>query len=213
VLYDQVVAHLLESIVVPPPAEVRVAERKWANGAGGAYMPYAAGEDGVPAMARPGDGHRVHTTGLTHSEDGFPTQKPEVVERVMARLLGKVDLHRHEIERYETVEIEDAEIVIVAYGIAARAARRAVFALRRDGVKVGLFRPITLWPFPEGALRYATSRARAVLAPEMNAGQLALEIERLVAGGRPVIGLNRLDGEPIAPDQIVAKARELAAHA
>ncbi|RAI43387.1 2-oxoacid:acceptor oxidoreductase subunit alpha [Rhodoplanes roseus] len=213
VLYDQVIAQLLESVAVPEPATIHVHERKWANGAGAAFQPYAAGEDGVPAMVRPGDGHRVHTTGLTHAESGFPTQVPPVVDRMMRRLLGKIDIHAAMLERYETLMTDDADVLVVAYGITARAARRAVMVLRAEGLRVGLFRPITLWPFPEGPLRRLAGQARAVLVPEMNAGQLVLEIQRLVAGAAPVHPLGRIDGEPIAPDQIVAAVKELAVHA
>lgn len=212
VLYDQVIAQLLESVAVPPPESVRVNDRKWANGGSG-FQPYAADEDGVPAMARPGDGHRVHTTGLTHSESGFPTQSPPVVDRMMRRLLGKIDIARATLERFETLAADDADVLIVAYGITARAARRAVTVLRANGIKAGLFRPITLWPFPEAPLRRLAGRARAVLVPEMNAGQLILEVQRLVGRDPPVQPLGRIDGEPIAPDEIIAAVKELAVHA
>jgi 2-oxoglutarate ferredoxin oxidoreductase subunit alpha len=162
-------------------------------------------------MARPGDGLRVHATGLTHTADGFPTQQPALAGRAVQRLVDKIERHRAEIERFETVQTEDAEFVIVAVGIVARAARRAVADLRADGIKAGLLRPITLWPFPERAMREAAARARRVLVAEMNAGQLALEVERLAGAPGKVARLNRIDGEPIAPAEIVAKIRELAA--
>lgn len=212
VLYDQVIAQLLESVAIPPPGAVQVATRKWANGAGG-FQPYAADDDGVPAMARPGDGHRVHTTGLTHAESGFPTQSPAVADRVMRRLLGKIDLHLAGIEKTETLATDDAEVLVVAYGITARAARRAVTELRRDGVKAGLFRPVTVWPFPERALLRAAETARAVLVPEMNAGQLVLEVQRVIGRAPPVRPLGRIDGEPMTPAEIAAAVRELARHA
>lgn len=213
VLYDQVIAQLLESVAVPAPSTIHVRDRKWANGAGKPFEPYAADDDGIPAMARPGDGHRVHTTGLTHAESGFPTQAPPVVDRMMRRLLGKIDVHAALLERYETLATDDAEVLIVAYGITARAARRAVTVLRDSGVKAGLFRPITLWPFPEAAMQKIAGRARAVLVPEMNAGQLVLEIQRILGHAPPVRALGRVDGEPITPDEIAAAVKELAVHA
>ena len=209
VLYDQSIAQLTETVELPQAEQVARVERKWASGPREQYQPYAAGDDGVPPMARPGAGYRTHTTGLTHAESGFPSQKPEVVERNQRRLLDKLGRNRALIDSFETLGCEDAEVLIVAIGISARSARRAVALARERGVKAGLFRPITLWPFPEQALAQAASRARAVLVPEMNAGQLRLEVERVVRA-TPVHGLNRFDGEPITPAAIASRAEELA---
>jgi 2-oxoglutarate ferredoxin oxidoreductase subunit alpha len=163
-------------------------------------------------MPRPGDGYRTHTTGLTHLESGFPTQEPEQVERIGRRISGKLEHHRELIESFEAVGCEDAEIVVCAIGISARAARRAVNDARAQGIKAGLFRPITLWPFPGTAFRSATVSAKSVIVAEMNAGQLVLEIERLCAGSTAVESLARIDGEPIEPAEIEAKIRELSDH-
>ncbi len=211
VLYDEIVAHLIESVEVPARQAIVTVDRKWAAGTERDFAPYAETDDLVPVMARPGEGLRAHVTGLTHMPDGFPTQKPELASRALQRVLDKIERHRARIERFETLESEDAEVVIVAVGIVARAARRAVQDLRAEGIKVGLLRPITLWPFPEGAVREAANRARRVLVPEMNAGQLVLEVERLAGARGKVAGLNRIDGEPITPAEIAAKVRELVA--
>lgn len=207
-LYDQAIAQLTETVQLPHPDEVACLERKWASGPRESYLPYAAGEDGVPAMARPGSGYRTHTTGLIHAEDGFPTQNPEIVERNQTRLLTKLQKNRALIESAETLGCEDADVLIVAIGIGARAARRAVAMAREAGVRAGLFRPITLWPFPEDALRDAAEGARAVLVPEMNAGQLCREVERILRT-TPVSGLHRYDGEPLAPAAIAKRACKL----
>jgi 2-oxoglutarate ferredoxin oxidoreductase subunit alpha len=163
-------------------------------------------------MSRPGAGYRTHTTGLTHGEDGFPTQNPDAVTRNLSRLFSKLERHRSAIDASTKLHCDDADVVIVAVGITARAANRAVELCRAQGVRAGLFRPITLWPFPEQALRAATATARAVLVPEMNAGQLGLEVERVLAGTR-VEGLYRFSGEPIAPVEIAARAAALAQEA
>jgi 2-oxoglutarate ferredoxin oxidoreductase subunit alpha len=210
-LYDQVIAQSSETVSLGgrPPVH---ATRKWASGPRESYKPYAAGDDGVPPMPRPGDGYRTHTTGLTHSETGFPSQDPETVTRNLGRLYAKLEKHRDLIDSYEAVRCEDAELVIVAIGISARAASRAVELCRSQGKKVGLFRPITLWPFPEAALREATQNARAVLVPELNLGQLRREVERLL-GGKRVEGINLISGEPIGPAEIAARASKLASEA
>ena len=212
VLYDQVIAQLTETVELADAHGGGGAARpvrKWASGPRKAYQPYAADEDGIPAMSRPGAGYRVHTTGLNHAENGFPTQNPEAVERNLTRLLGKFDRHRDAIDSWQTVGCEDAEVVIVSIGITARASMRAIEICRGRGVRAGLFRPITLWPFPEKALREATGKARAVLVPEMNAGQLSLEVQRIL-GGRRVDAIHRFNGEPITPAEIAERAEALA---
>jgi 2-oxoglutarate ferredoxin oxidoreductase subunit alpha len=207
-LYDQVIAQLSETVALNGAANN--IERTWASGPRADFKPY--GGDDIPAMAKPGDGYRVHTTGLTHSESGFPTQNPEAVTRNLSRLLTKLDRHRDLIDSWETVACDDADVVIVAIGISARAARRAVEMCRAQGLKVGLFRPITLWPFPEEALREAAAGARAVLVPEMNNGQLRLEVERVLSD-LPVEGLHLFSGEAITPSDIAACAAALAKEA
>ncbi|MGP1678886.1 MAG: 2-oxoacid:acceptor oxidoreductase subunit alpha [Burkholderiales bacterium] len=207
-LYDQVIAQLTETVELADAGGAH-AERKWASGPREDYQPYAANEDGIPAMSRPGAGYRVHTTGLTHAENGFPTQNPEAVARNLGRLFTKLERHREAIDSWQALACEDAEVVIVAIGISARAAMRALDIARANGVRLGLFRPITLWPFPEAALREAAKNARAVLVPEMNAGQLSLEVERIL-GSKRVHGILRYDGEPIAPAEIAERAESLA---
>jgi len=207
-MYDQVIAQLSETVALDGAGNPNV-DRKWASGPHAAYMPYDGGSDGIPAMARPGAGYRTHTTGLTHGEDGFPTQNPEAVTRNLSRLFTKLDRHRDVIDSWEELHCKDADVVIVAIGISARAAIRAVEQCRAQGLRVGLFRPITFWPFPEAQLRHATAKARAVLVPEMNTGQLQFIVERAL-GGKPVEGIHLFNGEAITPVDIAARAAALA---
>jgi 2-oxoglutarate ferredoxin oxidoreductase subunit alpha len=206
-LYDQVIAQLSETVALNGAGHPNV-ERKWASGPREAYKPYDTGDDAIPAMAKPGDGYRTHTTGLTHSESGFPTQNPEAVTRNLSRLFSKLEQHRELIDSFETLHCDDADVVIVAIGISARAAIRAVEQCRAQGLRVGLFRPITFWPFPEKQLREAASKAKAVLVPEMNTGQLQFVVERVL--GKPVDGMHLFSGEAIAPADIAARAAALA---
>jgi len=210
VLIDEVIGHLVETVELPDPKSVKCATRKWATEGDESYKPYATGKDMVPAMSRPGDGHRVHTTGLTHWEDGFPTQEPARVDQMSRRILGKLDHHAATIESLEAVKCSDAEVLVVGIGVSARAAKNALETVRVDGIKAGLFRPITLWPFPETAFAKAARKAKAIVVPEMNAGQLVLEIERLVGGRIPVKSVTRIDGEPMNPGQIETAIREAA---
>lgn len=209
VLYDEAIGHLVDTVELPSPGTLDIIERKWADGPAEGFEPYRAGEDGVPPMPRPGDGYRTHTTGLTHKESGFPTQVPAEVTRVTKRLLDKIERQRDKIEQFESVHCDDAEILVVAIGIAARASERAVNMARQRGIKAGLLRPVTLWPFPENELRRLAAGAGHVLVPEMNAGQLILEVQRLCPDSVTVTGLNRFDGESTRPDEVLAKIEEL----
>ena len=197
---DEVIGHLRERVdlapVSPPPA---------ARAGPDGRSPYAAGEDDVARLPDLGSGQRFHVTGLGHGERGYPTDDPAVVGDLALRLARKVERARAEIAWAETYRTEDADLVVVAYGIVARAARRAVDDGRARGMRLGLFRPRTIWPFPAEAFRAATAGARGVLVAEMNLGQLAVEIERYVPRGS-VATLLRADGRPIAPEEIVAAA-------
>lgn len=209
VLIDEVVGHLVETITLPEPSELDLVERKFADGPKKGFQPFAVTEDLVPPMPRPGDGYRAHTTGLTHDESGFPTQKPEKVAQAVGRLLDKLERHRDLIESHETLHTEDADLLVVAYGITGRAARKAVALARDKGIKAGLLRPITLWPFPERVLQALATNAKHVLVPEMNAGQLCHEVER-ICGIEKTARLNRFDGTAISPGHILEKIEELA---
>ncbi len=211
-LIDEIIGHLTETVELPDTASLQLSERKWATGDRESFQPFSETEDRIPPMARPGDGYRTHTTGLTHGPSGFPTQQPELVDRISRRLLEKLELHRNEIDSFETIECDDAQIIVIAYGITSRAARRAVRLARERGIAAGLFRPITLWPFPEQQFRKQITGASAVLVPEMNAGQLSLEIERFCPDATKLQTLNRIDGEAISPAQILEQIEELASH-
>ena len=209
VLYDEAIGHLVDTVDLPDPDSIEIHDRKWATGPSEDYLPYQPDEDGIPPMPLPGDGYRTHTTGLTHLETGFPTQVPSEVTRVISRLLDKIERHRDAIEQYELTHCDDAEILVVAFGITARASERAVNIARESGIKAGLMRPVTLWPFPERKLKELAGQVSHVLVPEMNAGQLILEIERLCPDAVTVSGINRFDGEPINPGEVLEKIEEI----
>ncbi|MDU8927230.1 2-oxoacid:acceptor oxidoreductase subunit alpha [Alisedimentitalea sp. MJ-SS2] len=212
VLIDEVIGHLVETVDlddVPDEAEVW---RKWATGPAVDHQPYAVTEDKVPPMAYPGEGYRTHTTGLTHAPGGFPTQDPELATAAITRLSDKLELHRDTIDSYRTLECDDADVLIAAIGISARAARQSVADLRAQGIKAGLFRPVTLWPFPGDALKATVEKsgAHTVIVPEMNQGQMVLEVERVLKDAASVKSLTRIDGEAVTPDDITAMAQEAA---
>jgi 2-oxoglutarate ferredoxin oxidoreductase subunit alpha len=149
-------------------------------------------------------------TGLYHDARGLPRDTPEVVDAALHRLIRKIELGTPEIQKYEEEGLLGATIGVVAYGSSARSAKAAIRVARERGLQVGLLRPMTLWPFPEAAVRSLGEQVQHIIVPEMNLGQLVLEVERVVAGRCAVHRVNRVTGEPIPPDEILAKIDEVA---
>lgn len=203
-LMDEVIGHMREKVTLPAPGEIPVRNRKKPSSPPGAYKPYEAGPDGVPPMASFGEGYRFHVTGLYHDERGFATGDPAKAEALIRRLHDKVEMARPRITLTAEEMTEDADVLVVAYGSSARAALRAVRLAREKGVRAGLLKLITLWPFPDDVLRRAAAGVRAVLVPEMNMGQLVREVERAVGGAAPVRHLGKVDGELFRPEEILA---------
>jgi 2-oxoglutarate ferredoxin oxidoreductase subunit alpha len=203
-LYDEVIGHVRERVELPDPSALPVVDRARPTCPPEAYLPYAAGEADVPALADFGSGYRFHVTGLAHDERGYPTQDPAVVARLQRRLHDKLKRGRSELPSPETLALADAEVAVVAFGIGARAARRAVTLARGRGRKVGLFRPRTLWSFPDAELRAIAGRLGGLLVAEMNMGQLLHEVERCARDRTRVVACLRADGQPLSPDDVLA---------
>ena len=208
-LLDEVIAHMREKVILPEKDEIKIIERKKPARGGEKYLPYQVTEDAIPPMANFGEGYRYHVTGLTHDETGFPTNDPEEIDKNIRRLYSKIEKHKDEIIRVEQVYTEDAEMIVFAYGSVARSARNAVKKAREKGINVGLMRPITLWPFPEKEVSNLANRAKKIIVPEMNMGQIINEIRRVVPQGVEVEGINRVDGELITPSEIMNKIEEV----
>lgn len=216
VMSDELIGHMLERVVIDPD-RIELVNRKrpkvepGGEGEGGRrFWPFEPEEDLIPPMALAGEGYRVHVTGLTHDERGYPAATdPETQERMLSRMIRKILDHRDEIIEYEEVELEDAAVVVIAYGSTARAALRALKLAREKGLKAGLLRLITPWPFPVGKIEELRDRDREVelIVAEVNAGQMAREVERHAR--RPVHRVNRLGGEPIHPEEILKKIEEV----
>lgn len=200
-LMDAIVAQLKEKVEIPDVLEV-VERPKPADD--GDYKPFEFGEGTVAPLAPFGGKRRFHVTGLLHDERGFPTEDPELVARWWKHMNTKLAAHLDEILDWEEERLDDADIAIVAYGGTARAAAHAVTLARELGIKAGLFKPRTIWPFPEEAVRRLSQRVKRIVVAEMNMGQIRLEVERLAAGRVPVAGVHRADGLGITPEQILA---------
>lgn len=209
VLLDEIIGHMREKVEFPDISELEIIDRKRPDCPPVDYLPYKIDETLIPAMADFGTGYKWHVTGLMHDETGFPTGKPEIIDAQLKRLMNKIEKYEDEILLWEDIETDDAEILIVAYGSTARSAVEAVENLRTEGIKVGLFRPITIWPFPEKALRSKLENVKHIIVPEMNYGQLSLEVERVCKDKAPVSGLYKVNSLPLSPNEVMAKVREV----
>ncbi len=212
-LMDEVVGHMREKVTLPQPGDLPVVDRVKPTCSRENYYPYKADSDKTPPMACFGEGYRYHVTGLFHDESGFATEKPEIIDWQLKRLHEKINQHLDEIITYSSEETADADLVVIAYGGTARAVSRAVKLARQEGHKVGVFRPQTIWPFPEAAIGELAASGKKLLVAEMNYGQLLLEVQRVAAGRCEVHSCLQSNGELTLPDVILTKIREVYEHA
>ncbi|PLY11059.1 MAG: 2-oxoglutarate synthase subunit alpha [Arcobacter sp.] len=208
VLLDETIGHMSGKAVLPTLEEVKkgIVPRKVFEGDPSEYEPYNVADD-QPAVLNPMfKGYKYHYTGLHHDFNGHPTEDETMCENLIERLFRKVDAHLDEIESYEEYELEDADIMIIAYGSLSLSAKEAVNRLREEGVKVGLFRPITLWPSPAKKIKELCDKFEKVLVCELNLGQYIQEIQR-VSGRLDFETMFKANGRPIAPLEIVKKIK------
>lgn len=203
ILADEVVGHMNERVVIPPADEIEVVKRRKPKAPPGEYRPYLPDADGVAPMADCGEGYRIHVTGLTHDERGYPGMNAATQEQMIERLIRKIRANRDSIIQTENVYLDDAAVVVVAYGISARSARQAVREAREKGIRAGLIKLETVWPFPEELIRSVASRVRALVMPEINAGQMVLELERCAGGACPVTLVSHYGGALIHPAKVL----------
>ncbi len=159
-------------------------------------------------MATFGEGYRFHLTGLTHDEYGFPTAKPNEIVAKVEKLRLKIMRHMDELTDIRQDMMDDAHIMVFAYGSTARAARQAIRMARKKRFKVGMVQPLIIWPFPDDAMLPLLEKVDVVIVPELNQGQIIGEIKRLTQRHIKIVGLNRVDGELITPQQIFDKIKE-----
>ncbi|QQY80646.1 2-oxoglutarate ferredoxin oxidoreductase subunit alpha [Keratinibaculum paraultunense] len=208
-LMDEVIAHMREKVKIPDKDEITVINRKKPNIKPDEYLPYKVEEnDFVPAMANFGEGYRYHVTGLVHDETGFPTSNHHIAENLVNRLVNKIEDNIEDIVEYEEYQSKDAEEIIVAYGATARSVKSAIDVLRKEGIKIGLFRPITIWPIAEKQLKEISKKVNKITVIEMNMGQYFNEVDRIAGKDTKVNKYNRVNGELITPEEIVSFIKE-----
>jgi 2-oxoglutarate ferredoxin oxidoreductase subunit alpha len=210
ILCDEVVGHMIERVVIPPKEQIDLWERKRPKEpANGHLSPFRVEDSSlVPPMLHAGEGYRVHFTGLTHDERGYPDMSADTHHQLVTRLVNKIRHNEDQIVRTEEYYLEEAQILVVAYGCTARSAQRAVREARQKGIPVGLLRLISLWPFPEILFQNLAARVEAIIVTEMNLGQMSREIQRVTR--QPVRGVFHAGGEMIPPEPILEAILEAA---
>ncbi|MFX1300135.1 MAG: 2-oxoacid:acceptor oxidoreductase subunit alpha [Promethearchaeota archaeon] len=207
VLADAIIGHMRERLIIPPENELKIVNRKKPTVPPEEYLPFKAEEDLVPPMAVFGEGYHFYATGLTHDERGYPVMTEEAQLALIPRLCDKIRKNADKITQAESIETEDAEILVVAYGGEARTVMRVVKDARKQGMKIGLFRPISVWPFPKEQLKAAATNAQHVIVAELNYGQLIGEVERVIRNEIPVHLIPRVCGSPHPPDELMKEIR------
>jgi 2-oxoglutarate ferredoxin oxidoreductase subunit alpha len=186
-MMDECVGHMTEKVVIPEPEKIDIVPRALSDKGPDEYLPYKLNGRPVAEMVRAGDGYRFHTTGLTHDERGYPVMSAECQEINVRHLIDKIRLNADDIIRIEEEQVKGADVVVVAYGITARVARMGIDMARETGVKVGFIRLVVVWPFPEKRIAELAGKVKAFVVPEINYGQMVLEVERCAAGKAPAV--------------------------
>ncbi len=202
-MMDEVVGHMTEKVVVPAAEEIEVFPRRHTKQSHEEYLPYATNGDGVPEMAHAGEGYKFHITGLTHDEHGYPSMTPQTQDKLLKRLQSKIRNAADKIALNEEEGVEGADVVVVSYGITSRVAQRAIDMAREQGLKVGKFRMMTVWPFPEKRIREIAGKVKALVVPELNLGQMVREVERAANGLARTLAVPHAGGSVHRPQDIL----------
>jgi 2-oxoglutarate ferredoxin oxidoreductase subunit alpha len=208
-MMDEVVGHMVERVAIPAASEIKVVPRKWTHKPKAEYRAFATtADDPVPEMTKAGEGYRIHVTGLTHDERGYPAMNAVTQDKLVRRLLGKIRDNADKIMDVREDGVEGADTVVVSYGITSRIAMSAVEEARQRGAKVGHLRLVVAWPFPAKRIRELAKTVKTFIMPELNMGQMVLEIERAVAGAARVVSLPHAGGSVHEPETILAAILE-----
>ncbi len=208
-MMDECVGHMTERVVIPKAEEIEIYPRRWTKKKPGEYLPYEYGKDLIPDMVKAGDGYRFHITGLTHDEKGYPVMNWQAQEKGVSRLINKIKDNVDDISITEDKDLENAEVVVLSYGITSRVALRGIeLAKERKCKNIGQIRLITAWPFPEKRIAKLAKKVKAIVVPEMNYGQMSLEVERCAAGACKTILVPHGGGTVHNPEQIAKAIQE-----
>jgi 2-oxoglutarate ferredoxin oxidoreductase subunit alpha len=208
VMADEIVGHMSEKVIIPDASKIKLIDRPKPRGRKDRFKLYEPGPNGVAPMPAIGDGYNVHVTGLTHDERGYPAMSVEAQEQMMTNLKGKIRNNLDDIIETEEYKMDDADIVIVSYGISVRTGLTAVDEARKLGYKAGLLRLVTVWPFPEQMIKDIAERVRGLITVEINRGQVHYEVERCAGGKAPAYLVGSAGGKIIHPDKVIELIKE-----
>jgi 2-oxoglutarate ferredoxin oxidoreductase subunit alpha len=208
IMTDEMIGHLSERVIIPDAKDIKTVSRKRPKGRKDRLKPYRPDPDGIAPMPIAGEGYNVHMTGLTHDERGYPVMTPDAQSEMMERLISKVRKNLDDIIRTESYRIDDAEIIIVSYGVSSRTCLAAVDEAREQGIKAGLLRLITVWPFPEDQIRNLAEKVKGFVTVEINLGQIHLEVERCAGGKAPAFLVGHPGGAIIPPERVIKTLKE-----
>jgi len=209
-MLDECVGHMTEKVVIPESEKIEIRPRNFTKKPPAEFRPFSTDETLVPEMVKAGDGYRFHVTGLTHDERGYPSMTVDTQDHLVNRLVDKLRPFSNGRAIFEAEDLEDAEVVVVSYGITSRVAQRAIQLAREQGVKAGKFRIISAWPFPEQHIRDLAGRVKAFVVPELNLGQMVREVERSAAGKAKVVSVPHAGGTVHQPEVILKAIQEAA---
>ena len=202
-LMDEVVGHMTEKVVIPSADQIEVVPRKHTHKTVDEYLPYETNGDMVPEIAHAGEGYKFHVTGLTHDERGYPNMTPLAQDKLVRRLQNKVRAAADRIAMFEEEQTDDADVVVISYGITSRVAQRAIDLARQRGLRVGKLRLITAWPFPDRKISELAAQVKAFVVPELNLGQMVREVERAAAGKGKTFSVPHAGGGVHKPEDIL----------
>ncbi len=210
IMSDEVVGHMSEKVVIPAVAPEDLTSRKKPKVRPEKYLPYKADANLVPPMAVAGEGYHFHVTGLTHDDRGYPVMTADAQDHLVRRLVDKIRLNRHDIVKYREIQVDDADIIVCAYGISARIAQMAVNMARDEKIKAGMLQLITVWPFAEERIKELASQIKAFIVPEINYGQIVFEVERCAGGKAKTMLVPHMGGSVHQPQTILEAIKEAA---
>lgn len=213
VMMDECVGHMTEKVEIPEADRIEVVERKFTEKPPGEYRMFDTNGSMVPEMVKAGAGYRIHLTGLTHDDRGYPAMSPVVHKKMLRRLVDKVLLNEEKIRHIEEDQVEGADVVVISYGITSRVVLPAVNKARKEGIKVGHIRLITVWPFPESYIRELAKKVSAFVVPELNLGQIVYEVERCAAGNAVTQLVSHAGGAVHSPEEIYDAIKGVLGHA